>query len=144
MNCQIFIEPLGCLTRISVGPLQLQSYARTGYSARTPSSIQNIHEFGYRSGGPGSVPGTTRKIKVVGLEQGPLSLVSTTEELLDRKVAAPVYKTENTAVGIRHADHVSPSIRKKIGNHFADKRRSLGLYSSSLTQTMELFFSSPN
>jgi hypothetical protein len=26
--------------------------------------------------------------KVVGLEQGPLSLVSTTEELLDRKVAA--------------------------------------------------------
>jgi hypothetical protein len=30
------------------------------------------------------------KKKVVGLEQGPLSLVSTTEELLDRKVAAPV------------------------------------------------------
>jgi hypothetical protein len=28
--------------------------------------------------------------KVVGLEQDPLSLVSTTEELLDRKVAAPV------------------------------------------------------
>jgi hypothetical protein len=31
-----------------------------------------------------------RKKTVVGLEQGPLSLVSTTEELLDRKVAAPV------------------------------------------------------
>jgi hypothetical protein len=28
--------------------------------------------------------------KVVGLERGPLSLVSATEELLDRKVAAPV------------------------------------------------------
>jgi hypothetical protein len=28
--------------------------------------------------------------KVVGLERGPLSLLSTTEELLDRKVAAPV------------------------------------------------------
>jgi hypothetical protein len=27
----------------------------------------------------------------VGLERGPLSLVSTTEELLDRKVAASVY-----------------------------------------------------
>jgi hypothetical protein len=27
---------------------------------------------------------------VLGLERGPLSLVSTTEELLDRKVAAPV------------------------------------------------------
>jgi hypothetical protein len=39
--------------------------------------------------GPGSIPGTTRKKKVVGLEQGPLSLVSTTEELLVRKVAAP-------------------------------------------------------
>jgi hypothetical protein len=44
---------------------------------------------GYRSGGPGSIPGTTRK-KVVGLERGPLGLMSTTEELLDRKVAAPV------------------------------------------------------
>jgi hypothetical protein len=48
----------------------------------------------------------------VGLERGALSLVSTTEELLDRKVADPVYKTENMAVGIRHADHVAPSIRK--------------------------------
>jgi hypothetical protein len=48
----------------------------------------------------------------MGLERGPLSLVGTTEELLDRKVAAPVYKTENTAAGIRHADHVAPSIRK--------------------------------
>jgi hypothetical protein len=28
--------------------------------------------------------------KVMGLERGPLSLVSTTEELRDRKVAAPV------------------------------------------------------
>jgi hypothetical protein len=30
------------------------------------------------------------KKKVVGLEWGPLGLVSITEELLDRKVAAPV------------------------------------------------------
>jgi hypothetical protein len=50
--------------------------------------------------------------KVVGLERGVLSLVSTTEELLDRKVAAPVSKAENTTVRIRHADHVAPSIRK--------------------------------
>jgi hypothetical protein len=49
--------------------------------------------------------------KIVGLERGPLSLVSTTEELLDRKVVAAVYKTEKTAGGIRHADHVAPSIR---------------------------------
>jgi hypothetical protein len=69
-----------------------------------------VRVLGYRSGGPGSIPGTTRK-KIVGLEWGPLSLVNTTEELLERKVAAPVYKIENTAVGIRHADHVAPSIR---------------------------------
>jgi hypothetical protein len=49
-----------------------------------------VRVLGYRSGGPSSIPGTTRKKKVVGLERGPLSLVSTTEELLDRKVAAPV------------------------------------------------------
>jgi hypothetical protein len=56
-----------------------------------------VRVLGYRSGGPGSIPGTTRfsekkkrKEKVVGLERGPLSLVSTIEELLDRKVAAPV------------------------------------------------------
>jgi hypothetical protein len=48
-----------------------------------------VRVYGYRSGNPGSIPGTTRK-KIVGLELGPLSLVSTTEELLDRKVAAPV------------------------------------------------------
>jgi hypothetical protein len=58
-----------------------------------------VRVLGYRSGGPGSIPGTTRfsgkkkkerKKTVMGLERGPLSLVSTTEELLDRKVAAPV------------------------------------------------------
>jgi hypothetical protein len=58
-----------------------------------------------------------QKKKVVGLERGPLSLVSTIEELLDRKVAAPVLKTENTAVGIRHVDHVAPSIRKSWQSH---------------------------
>jgi hypothetical protein len=49
-----------------------------------------VRVLGYRSGSPGSIPGTTRKKNVVGLERGPPSLVSTIEELLDRKVAAPV------------------------------------------------------
>jgi hypothetical protein len=61
-----------------------------------------VRVLGYRSGGPGSIPGTTP----------PQKKSSTTEELFDRKVAAPLYKTENTAVGIRHADHVALFIRK--------------------------------
>jgi hypothetical protein len=51
--------------------------------------------------------------EVVSLEQCPFSLVSTIEELLcKKKLAAPAYKTGNTTIGIRHADHVTPSIRK--------------------------------
>jgi hypothetical protein len=53
--------------------------------------------LGYRFGGTGSIPGTTRFSEEkkkgkqeVGLERGPLSLVSTTEKLRDKKVAAPV------------------------------------------------------
>jgi hypothetical protein len=71
----------------------------------------------------------------VGLERGPLSHVGTTEELLDRKVAATVYKTENTAVGIRHAEHVAPSIRKS----WQSLRRQEAVDRSvrSRTQTME-------
>jgi hypothetical protein len=49
-----------------------------------------VRVLGYRSRGSGSIPGTTRKKEVVGLERGPLSLVSTTEELLDRKVVTSV------------------------------------------------------
>jgi hypothetical protein len=40
---------------------------------------------GYRYGGPGSIPGTTRFWEVVGLERDPPSLLSTTEEILSRK-----------------------------------------------------------
>jgi hypothetical protein len=48
-----------------------------------------VRVLGYRSGGSGPIPSTTKK-KVVGLERGPLSLVNATEELLGRKVAASV------------------------------------------------------
>jgi hypothetical protein len=48
----------------------------------------------------------------MGLEWDPLNLVSTIEELFGRKIVALVYKTQNTVVGIRHADHVAPLISK--------------------------------
>jgi hypothetical protein len=41
---------------------------------------------------PGSIPGTTKK--VVGLERGPLSLVSTTEELLGRNSVSGLERRE--------------------------------------------------
>jgi hypothetical protein len=48
-----------------------------------------VRVLDYRSSGPGFDSRALQKI-VVGLERGPLSLVNTTEGLLDRKVAAPV------------------------------------------------------
>jgi hypothetical protein len=49
-----------------------------------------VRVLGYRSGGPGFDSRHYQKKIVVGLERGPFSLVSTTEKLLDRKVAASV------------------------------------------------------
>jgi hypothetical protein len=48
-----------------------------------------VRVLDYRCRGPGFDSRALQK-KVVGLEWDPLTLVSTTEELLDRKVAAPV------------------------------------------------------
>jgi hypothetical protein len=44
--------------------------------------------------------------EAVGVERGPPSLVSTTEELLEEKVVA--------AVGIRHADHATSFYPQKV------------------------------
>jgi hypothetical protein len=64
-------------------------YDLVAYASRHRLCGLVVRVLGCRSGGRGSIPGTTKK-KVVGLERGPLSLVSTTEKLLDRNVAAPV------------------------------------------------------
>jgi hypothetical protein len=48
-----------------------------------------VRVLDYRCRGPGFDSRALQK-KVVGLERGPLSLVNTTVELLDRKVAVPV------------------------------------------------------
>jgi hypothetical protein len=49
-----------------------------------------VRVLGYQIRRPGFYSRHYQKKKVMGLERSPLSLVSTTEELLDRKVAAPV------------------------------------------------------
>jgi hypothetical protein len=48
----------------------------------------------------------------VGLEKGALNLVNKIEELLERKCSDSGLK--NTAVGIRHADHVAPLYLQKL------------------------------
>jgi hypothetical protein len=69
---------------------------------------------GYRSRGPEFDSRLYQIIwEAVGLERGPLSLVSITEELLEWKSNGPVSrKPRLTSVGIRCADHATPSIRK--------------------------------
>jgi hypothetical protein len=52
--------------------------------------IMQVVFVGVRLSTPGFDSRHYQKKKVVGLERGPLSLVSTTEELLDSKVAASV------------------------------------------------------
>jgi hypothetical protein len=50
----------------------------------------------------------------VGLERGPLSLVSTIEALLGRKSSGYGLEIENTAVGICCADHATPLYPQKL------------------------------
>jgi hypothetical protein len=50
----------------------------------------------------------------VGLERGPLSLVSAIEELLERKSSGPVEETDIMAVGFRIADYVTLCISKNL------------------------------
>jgi hypothetical protein len=69
--------------------------------------------------------------EVVGLERGPLSLVSTTEELLDRKISSS--GLENLDYGRRGSAtrrlRDNP-LSAKVFTNFVDKWRSLGRYST--------------
>jgi hypothetical protein len=77
---------------------------------------------------------------VVGLERGPLNLVGTTEELLDRKCSGSCL--ENRDYGRRDPSHWPRGTLypQNVGNHFADRRRSLGRYSSMADSNYGAFF----
>jgi hypothetical protein len=60
----------------------------------------------------------------VGLERGPLSLVSTIEELLLRKSSGSSLESRGYGLGIRRADYATPLYLQEVGTNFADKRRS--------------------
>jgi hypothetical protein len=61
-----------------------------GYLLLSEVSNELIRRPGFDSRHYQIFCGEKKKKNVVGLERGPLSLVITTEELLDRKVASPV------------------------------------------------------
>jgi hypothetical protein len=75
--------------------------------------------------------------EIVGLERGPLSLVSTIEELLGWKCSCSglesrEYGRRNPSIWPR--DTLYP---KKVGTNFADNQRSLGRYIRSRTQSKQ-------
>jgi hypothetical protein len=109
-----------------------------------------VRVLGYRFGGPGSIPGTTsfsgkkKRKKVVGLERGPLSLVSTTEELLDKKSSGSCL--ENREFGRRDPSRWPRGTlypQKLATTSARSGGRSVGIVRSR-TQTMEFFLFSWN
>jgi hypothetical protein len=113
------------------GPLSL-----TSTSDRLCGLVVRVRD--YRSGGPGfdsRALQEKKKKKVVGLKQGPFSLVSVTEELLGRN--STVYDLESR--GIRHADHVATSSRRKLALiSLTNGGRSVGIVRLR-TEAMECF-----
>jgi hypothetical protein len=77
--------------------------------------------------------------KAVGLERGPLSLVSTIAELLERKSSGS--DIENREYGHRDPSHWPRGTLypQKVGTNFNDKRRSLDRIVRSRAQATEFF-----
>jgi hypothetical protein len=72
----------------------------------------------------------------VGLEQGPLSLVNTIEELFERKSSCSALENEITAMGIRRAGHVAHTNPQKLGlTSPTSGSRSVGIVTSRTKAT---------
>jgi hypothetical protein len=69
------------------------------------------------------------------------ALSSITEKLLERKVAAPVYKTEiNGRMRFLRADHATPLYPQKLALNFCGKWRSISRYSGLKTTEFVFVF----
>jgi hypothetical protein len=114
---------------------RIPSSLRATFSTRNQKQKFSGHEFAHNS--------WRYQIfwEVVGLERDPLSLVSTVEELLERKSSSS--RLEIREYGRRGSAALATrqfSIRKEVDTNFADKCRSLGRYSSLVYSGHEVFF----
>jgi hypothetical protein len=74
----------------------------------------------------------------VGLERGPLSLVSTTEELLERQSSGSGLENRDYGLGIRRADHATPLYPQKLAlTSLTSGGHSVGIV-RSMTKAKEL------
>jgi hypothetical protein len=76
----------------------------------------------------------------VGLERGPLSLVSTTEELLERKRSGSCLEIREYGPWGSVTLTTWHPLSAKVGTKFGDKRRSIGRYNSLADSGHGVFF----